>query len=407
MRVNPFFSVVIPTKNRSHLVGFAVQSVLDQTFNDYEIILVDNDDQEGATRDVIAKFVDPRIKCYRTGNLIMQDNWDFGLSKTRGAYVTVLEDKMALYPDTLDIIYQIILSTKARVITWIIDNFRETEDSPIFIKYFGNNKYINISSEDILKIAVKDIETSKPKLPRLINSCISQDLIELIRNQTPGKRFFIDGTPDYCAAYTQLNYVDSITHVDRSLSVWHNILSTGVLLRKRAANATQLINNLGSQENLYNNVPMKTFFITHNCLINDFIKIKKLHGGRLNNFDINQKDYIKICYKDIMRSYVLGARISNELILLKDYIKSQNILNKKSLWPFFIKMRVMSFFRRYFVMKYLAAYPWLYNYLFKISGYPKRIYAGYANLTEIVRDKSLNKNKPGSEAVVRSRIRRG
>ena len=57
----PFFSIVIPTKNRSFLVGYAIQSVRRQSFDDYEIVIADNDDTE-ETRQVVGGFQDPRIR---------------------------------------------------------------------------------------------------------------------------------------------------------------------------------------------------------------------------------------------------------------------------------------------------------------------------------------------------------
>jgi len=38
----PKVSVIIPTYNRAHLVGRAIQSVLDQTYKDFELIVVDD-----------------------------------------------------------------------------------------------------------------------------------------------------------------------------------------------------------------------------------------------------------------------------------------------------------------------------------------------------------------------------
>lgn len=41
-KVNPTVSVIIPTYNRAHLLSRAIQSVLDQTYRDFELILVDD-----------------------------------------------------------------------------------------------------------------------------------------------------------------------------------------------------------------------------------------------------------------------------------------------------------------------------------------------------------------------------
>ncbi len=45
-------SVIIPTYNRAHLVGRAIKSVLNQTFQDFELIVVDND-STGNAKEVV------------------------------------------------------------------------------------------------------------------------------------------------------------------------------------------------------------------------------------------------------------------------------------------------------------------------------------------------------------------
>ena len=96
----PFFSVVLPTKNRSFLVGHAIRSVLQQSFPDFELIVVDNDDTD-ATRKVVETFKDPRLRYLRTGGFSMPDNWEHGSSASRGEYLLVIEDKQMLKPSTL------------------------------------------------------------------------------------------------------------------------------------------------------------------------------------------------------------------------------------------------------------------------------------------------------------------
>jgi len=57
----PTVSVVIPTYNRAHLIGMSIQSVLDQTYQDFEIIVVDDGSTDNI-EEVVRSFSDPRIK---------------------------------------------------------------------------------------------------------------------------------------------------------------------------------------------------------------------------------------------------------------------------------------------------------------------------------------------------------
>ena len=63
---NPTVSVIIPTYNRAHLVGRAIQSVLNQTYHDFELIIVDDGSTDN-TEDIIKKFQeqDKRVKYIR------------------------------------------------------------------------------------------------------------------------------------------------------------------------------------------------------------------------------------------------------------------------------------------------------------------------------------------------------
>ena len=101
----PFFSIVIPTKARSHLVWMTIHSLLAQSFRDFEIIVSDNDSVLDCKKSVQA-FSDERIRYYHTPkDLSMADNWQYGLSFARGEYVGFIQDKMYYYTDSLQIFY--------------------------------------------------------------------------------------------------------------------------------------------------------------------------------------------------------------------------------------------------------------------------------------------------------------
>ncbi len=86
----PKVSVCIPSYNNGDLIGLAIRSVLDQTFRDFEIIVVDNDsadDSEAAVR----SFRDERIKFSKnTKNIGMTRNWNRCISMASGEFICLL-----------------------------------------------------------------------------------------------------------------------------------------------------------------------------------------------------------------------------------------------------------------------------------------------------------------------------
>lgn len=63
---SPFFTVIIPTHNRSALLKRAVDSVLIQTYDNFELFIVD-DHSSDDTPNMVKSLTDPRIR-YRLNN---------------------------------------------------------------------------------------------------------------------------------------------------------------------------------------------------------------------------------------------------------------------------------------------------------------------------------------------------
>src|SRR5262245_833923 len=97
----PFFSIVIPTFNRSDLFPSAVRSILNQTFEDFEIIVSDNCSADD-TPQVAKQFEDRRFRYVRTPqHFRIADSWEFARSHAVGKLVFMLSDDDALLPGTL------------------------------------------------------------------------------------------------------------------------------------------------------------------------------------------------------------------------------------------------------------------------------------------------------------------
>lgn len=93
-------SVIIPTYNRAHLIAEAIQSVLDQTFTDFEIIVVDDGSTDN-TKDVVDRFTDPRIRYIYQENQWAAIARNTGIEATSGEYLTFLDSDDVLTESAL------------------------------------------------------------------------------------------------------------------------------------------------------------------------------------------------------------------------------------------------------------------------------------------------------------------
>ena len=97
----PKVSVIIPTYNRAALLPRAANSVLAQTCQDFEILIVD-DCSADDTPQVIAAFTDPRIRAFRHDvNRGQSAAINTGLANARGEYTALLDDDCEFTPDSL------------------------------------------------------------------------------------------------------------------------------------------------------------------------------------------------------------------------------------------------------------------------------------------------------------------
>ncbi len=100
--MNPRVSVCIPVFNCEQFVGQAVQSVLEQSCGDFELIVLDNASTDG-TLQVIEQFADARVRIVRgLRNEGLEANWNKALREARGDYVKILPADDLLYRDCLE-----------------------------------------------------------------------------------------------------------------------------------------------------------------------------------------------------------------------------------------------------------------------------------------------------------------
>lgn len=96
----PRVSVVIPTYNRAYLLRKAIESVLHQTFTDFELIVVDDGSTDN-TKEVIGSIADPRIKYLTQPNKGVAAASNTGIRAAAGEFVAFLHSDDLFLPEKL------------------------------------------------------------------------------------------------------------------------------------------------------------------------------------------------------------------------------------------------------------------------------------------------------------------
>lgn len=86
----PIFSVVIPLYNKEKFIIRSVESVLNQTFSDFELLVID-DGSSDRSLSLLDKIKDPRLKVFTKKNGGVSSARNFGIKNSSGKYIAFLD----------------------------------------------------------------------------------------------------------------------------------------------------------------------------------------------------------------------------------------------------------------------------------------------------------------------------
>lgn len=93
-------SVIIPTYNKRDKIKFAINSALNQTYENIEILIIDDGSQDG-TKEYVQKFHDERISYFYKKNGGLSDARNYGIKKSTGDYLLFLDSDDFLEENTI------------------------------------------------------------------------------------------------------------------------------------------------------------------------------------------------------------------------------------------------------------------------------------------------------------------
>jgi glycosyltransferase involved in cell wall biosynthesis len=141
--MNPTVSVVLPVYNCENYIGKAVESILNQTFNDFELIVID-DKSTDKTVEVIRSFKDSRLQLFiNEKNLGRAGSDNFALSKVKGKYIAKMDGDDICHPQRL----------KKQVL--YLNDHPQVNVVGSWIQSFGASKYLHKYPEKSADIKCK------------------------------------------------------------------------------------------------------------------------------------------------------------------------------------------------------------------------------------------------------------
>lgn len=99
----PKYSVLIPVRRGSNYIRSIIETIIEQEFDDYELIISDNFSTDG-TAEILEQFKDPHIKVIRPHHVCnMSEHFEFIVRHAKGAWVIILGVDDGLFPYSFEL----------------------------------------------------------------------------------------------------------------------------------------------------------------------------------------------------------------------------------------------------------------------------------------------------------------
>ena len=149
----PAISIIVPIYNMEHLMRRCIDSLLAQTFTDYELLLIDDGSKDGSWS-ICQEYArkDARIGIYHKENGGLSDARNYGLSKAIGKYTIFADPDDWVSPEGLDRLYA--TAEREQADMTMCDLYREDEYS----RHYVCQRPQSLQAEDVLKELFANIQ---------------------------------------------------------------------------------------------------------------------------------------------------------------------------------------------------------------------------------------------------------
>lgn len=263
--MSPLVSVVIPSYNHGRYLGRALQSVLDQTYTNWEVIVIDNHSTD-TTDEVMATFSDSRISYLKThNNGVIAASRNVGIMAAKGQWIAFLDSDdwwtinklktcFDLINEDVDLLYHDleIVNKKPKFFRRKVIKSRQV-NSPVLIDLLTNGNAIATSSVVV-----------RAKLLKQLNGmCESLDMI---------------AAEDYNTWLRIAELTNAFRYIPKRLGLYQ-VHKDGVSKKNMALPVSQaligFVSNLNTHQSNMVEVNLKYVNLRYNYLKGDYLEVKK------------------------------------------------------------------------------------------------------------------------------------
>ncbi|RDU68654.1 glycosyltransferase family 2 protein [Helicobacter cholecystus] len=173
--MKPFFSIIIPVFKTEEYIQRCIQSCLNQTFKDFEIICIDDCGGDGSIQ-IVQKYqnLNPKITIlYNPTNLGAFHSRARGIQHAQGEYCLFIDSDDFIANDALEILYQTIAKSPTDIIAYRFSYFPKR-----FFKFSPHLKNSSLTNPEIYQT----LNTSTI-FQSICNKCIKTSYAKLVANK--------------------------------------------------------------------------------------------------------------------------------------------------------------------------------------------------------------------------------
>lgn len=284
--MQPFISIVCPTKDRPECVQVLLKSLKNQTSKDFEIIISDNADKFPC-KSIVDEAVnaDMDVKYFRTPKCFgICDSFEYAISHATGKYAMVVEDKSILYPDAVEKINSVLKKEDLDILNFpwdFLTPYRKEEDIVSGILTYalrsGKVESVNVeyAMEEKFSCQKMFLDIDKEwNYGAIQGGVFSERFIKKIRCINENCRFFDGMVPDRCLSVEALCIVDKkkIKFLDDHITI-HSANGRNTLKDDKLKHEENVLRYSREGKNYYDSMIFPGIASVHNALASDFMRI--------------------------------------------------------------------------------------------------------------------------------------